>query len=86
MSSRTGHPRVNFVDAIEVSNLGNHLSSLAREKLQYLAHHEDNSVDVAQFKFALEDLLDTTPNARAVLARHRARDAREKAHAKTFEK
>lgn len=84
MNQRHAHPRANFPEALAAANLGNHLTALAREKLQYLASMEDNSVDIAMFTFALEAMLDETPNARAVLAQHRARYAREQAHKQTF--
>jgi hypothetical protein len=84
MNQRPAHPRANFPTLIAKANLGEHLTALAKEKLAYLADMNDNSADVERFQYALEDLLDSTPNARAALAEHRARDATERAHAKTF--
>jgi hypothetical protein len=84
MVTRHAHPRALFPTLIAKANLGEYLSTLVKEKLAYLADGNDNSADIEQFQFALDDLLDTTPNAKAVLAQHRARDARERAHKRTF--
>jgi hypothetical protein len=68
VNTRHAHPRATFPEALAAANLGPKLEPLARERLQYLASMEDNSVDIEMFKFALEEMIDSTPGLAATLA------------------